>query len=164
MGKMLEDITKSGKTRLGTLEERAEHAVQVAKRALGPLHGEHEDAPETLRKRVASVKVPQAPSIGAAEAASGDTLQHLAKAVSTLSTVAKAIGVAAMLVRTTSGVVRMLQPLAPGRPSWPGHRGSTLGTVAILGAGAVVGAGVAVALIASTEGDQTLAQHLEIAK
>ena len=164
MGKMLEDMTKSGKTRLGTVHERAEHALAIAKRVMGPVHEENEEGPRTAKEGSASAGELPAPSRTRSALAVGDTLERLTDMVSVLSTVAKGIGMAVVIVRTASTLVRTVQTLAPGRRSWSGDRDSTLGSMAILGAGALVGAGAAVALIAATESDLTLAQRLEIAK
>jgi len=175
MGKMLEDVTKNGKARMGTLEQRAEHALNIARRAMGPVNLEDEEAPPRSREKITE-KVSTAPERTApkesgetsadkesGETSADDTIQRLTDVVSTLSTVAKGVGLVVMAIKTVSSIVRMVQAVTPRRPLI-GERRSSFGTVALVGAGTLVGAGVAAAVIASTEGDMSLAQRFEIAK
>ena len=175
MGKMLEDVTKNGKARMGTLEQRAEHALNIARRAMGPAHAEDEEAPPRSREKITEKgstatkqAAPKENSEISAEKESGevsadDTIQRLTDAVSTLSTVAKGVGLVVMAIKTASSIVRMVQTVTPSRPLF-GERKSSFRTVALVGAGTLVGAGVAAAVIASIEGDMSLAQRFEIAK
>lgn len=170
MATMLKDTIRAGNTRLGSVEERAAEALNIAKRRMGPVHDEAEQAQSTVQswwepakeyaehaKEYAEHAVDVVKDV-AASGKEGTTYDIPA----TLSKVAKGISVVAGIASTLKslGVVR-------GIPwSRPGKRGYTLGSFGLFGAGVLVGAG-ATALLTPMSGAQmrtTLARNFEIGK
>jgi hypothetical protein len=170
MATMLKDTIRAGNTRLGSVEERADQALEIAKRKMGPAHDEAEKAQSSAKtwwepareyadhaREYAEHAVDVAKDV-VASGKEGTTYDI----VGGLSKVAKGISVVAGIASTlrSLGVVR-------GIPwSRPGRRGSTLGSLGIFGAGVLLGAG-ATALLTPMSGAKmraTLARNFEIGK
>jgi len=183
---MLHDTRKAGQTGWGSVKERAEHAIELAKARMGPLKDQAEHAVHNAKVGLESAKrsaehvfdfdgektidatktAEHEQSATSAEpkqevAGDGKSLDT-AGALSTLSTVIKALGVAATIVKA----VKTVQGRDPERGiPWlqPRGRGLTASTIAIFGVGVLAGAAGAV-LVAPAKGSRvraSLASTLE---
>lgn len=146
MATMLHDTKKAGHTGWGSVKERAEHALEIAKSKMGPIKEQAEHVAHDARVGLESARKSAEHAFDSAaehgsEVANGKS-HDLSRTLSTFSTLIKGLGVAA-------GIAKTVQSRDPERGipwSRPGGRGSTAGAIAVFGIGLLAGAAAATLL------------------
>lgn len=165
MATMLHDSKRTGRTVLGSVRERAEHALEIAKARMGPLHEQARHVYHAAESAFSHEG--ESEGEGGGEAGRRD----LASMLSTLSTLAKGFGLVVTVVKAVQhhdpykgipwrwpparkllGSLSALEGFPWRRPP----RRSLLGSLALFGAGAAAGAG-AMLLFAPRAGHDTRA-------
>lgn len=163
MATMLHDTMSVARTSLGSIKERAEHALDVAKRKMGPLVDQAEHALHDAKDGLdAAREYAEHQADAATNAAESVTARKPDGLYGALATAARGIGMLATVTTT-------LRKLSPDRGiPWleSTRRRSTASSAAIFGAGVLTGAGAAVLLTPMTGPAmrRTFARQLEIRK